>query len=72
MRMGFRIRANTLFFEEVPLVDLDEVPGLIPTTRDRLLALIEGIEGMANPEATLLEIGRNEAFEEVHRGMGNG
>jgi hypothetical protein len=72
MRMGFRVRANTLFFEEIPLADLDEVRGLIPTTKDRLLALVEGIEGMANPEATLLKMGRDEAFQEVSQGMGNG
>jgi hypothetical protein len=66
MRMGFRIRANTLFFEEIPLVDLDEVPGLYPTCRERLLALVEGIEGMADPEMTLQMMGADAARAEDH------
>jgi hypothetical protein len=43
--VGFEVRGTVLSYFGVPLVDLEQVPGLYPSLRDELLAYLLPVEG---------------------------
>lgn len=49
MRKGLRIKGNELWFEDAPIVFLDQLPQLSPSDVDRLKELVNGIDGEPRP-----------------------
>jgi hypothetical protein len=61
-RHGLRMVGPELHFEGIRLVNLEEVPGLYPSARADLIALVNGIEGVDDPGKRIAEL--QEALKE--------
>jgi hypothetical protein len=49
MRQGLSVIAGTIYFEDTPILDLHQLNQLHPSQRDRLVSLINGIDGDPEP-----------------------